>query len=178
MPQAKILDPSVASSSNSTAATPRPLHYKLLPTHTVRTHLRVPFRISMGKCTMYAKLHRRLRGTKYKPLPEGWQWPQVPDYRSLPYHKAKKKRKKRIPQEVLDEWRLFNTRTQASSSSSSSSASPPQPSWLMEARDPGTGKPDPEVRMGEDSSDDEAFTCLDPFEHDWDEIELGVDDPH
>ena len=53
MPQAKIIDPSVATSSSGTAATPRPLHYKLLPTHTVRRHLRVPFRISTGKSTMY-----------------------------------------------------------------------------------------------------------------------------
>ena len=79
---------------------------------------------------------------------------------------------------MLDEWRLFNNRTQASSSSSSSSASPPQPSWLTEARGPGTRELDSEVRMGEDSADDEAFTCLDPFEHDWDEMELGLDDPH
>ena len=86
------------------------------------------------------------------------------DYRSLPYHKPKKKRKKRIPQEVLDEWRPFDNRTQASSSSSSSSASPSQPSWLMEARDSGTGELDSEVRMGEDSADDE--------------VDLGLDDPH
>ena len=97
---------------------------------------------------------------------------------SLPYHKPKKKRKKRIPQEVLDEWRLFYNRTQASSSSSSSSASPPQPTWLMEARDPGTGALDSEVRLGEDSAEDEAFTCLDPFERDWDEMNLVLDDPH
>ena len=111
MPPAKLIDPSVATSSKNTAATPRPLHYKLLPTHTVRRHLRVPLRISTGKCTMYAKPHRRLRETHYKALPEGWQWPRVPGYRSLPYHKLPKKRKKRIPQEVLDEWRLFNNRT-------------------------------------------------------------------
>ena len=126
---------------------------------------------------MYAKPHRRLREPKYKPLLEGWQWPRVPEYRSLPYHKPKKKRKKRIPQEVLDEWRLLNSRTQASSSSSSSSASPSHPSWLTEARDPGAGELDSEVRMGEDSADDEAFTCLNPFEYDWDEQALGLDDP-
>ena len=173
MPQGKIIDPSVASSSNSTAATPRPPHYKLLPIHTVRLHLRAPFRISTGKCTMYAKPHRRLRETIYKPLPEGWQWPQVPGSRSLPYHKPKKKRKKRIPQEVLDEWGLFNNRTQASSSSSLSSASPSRPARLTEARDPSTGELDSDIRMGEDSADDKAFTCLDPFEHDWDEMNLG-----
>ena len=49
---------------------------------------------------------------------------------------------------------------------------------MGEARDPGTGELDSEVRMGEDSADGEAFTCLDPFEHDWDEVELGLDDPH
>ena len=111
MPQAKIIDPSLATSSKSAGATPRPLHYKLLPTHTVRRHLRAPFRISTGKCTMYAKPDRRIRESSYKPLPEGWQWPPFPDDRSLPYHKPKKKRKERIPQEVLDEWRLFNDRT-------------------------------------------------------------------
>ena len=91
----------------------------------------------------------------------------------------KKMRNKRIPQEVLDEWRWFNKRTQASSSSSSSSsASPRQPSWLTEARDPGTGELDSDLRMGEGSADEEAFTCLDPFERDWDEMNLGLDDPH
>ena len=55
---------------------------------------------------------------------------------------------------------------------------PPQPSWLMEARDPGTGELDSDLRMGEDSADEEAFTCLDPFEHDWDEMDPGLDDPH
>ena len=178
MPQAKIIDPSVATISSSTAATPRPLHYKLLPTHTVRRHLRAPFRISTGKCTMYAKPHHRLRETHYKPLRGGWQWPQVQDYRSLPYHKPKKNRKKRIPQEVLDEWRLFNNRTQASSSSSSSSWSSSRPSRLAEARDPRTGELDSDIKMSEDSADDGAFTFLDPFEHDWDEMDLGLDDPH
>ena len=48
----------------------------------------------------------------------------------------------------------------------------------MEARDPGTGELDLDVRMGEDSADDETFTCLDSFERDWDEMELGLDDPH
>ena len=31
--------------------------------------------------------------------------------------------------------------------------------------------------LSEDSADDEAFTCLDPFEHNWDEPALGLDDP-
>ena len=173
MPQAKIIGPSVATSSTVAAATPRPL-----PSHTIRRHLRTPFRISTGKCTMYAKPHGRIRKVSYKPLPEGWQWPPVPGYRSLPYHKLKKKRKKCIPQEALDEWRLFTNRTQASSLSSSSSASPPQPSRWTEAREPRTGELDSDITMGEDSADDEAFTCLDPFEHDWDESNLGLDDLH
>ena len=36
------------------------LYGKLLRTHTIRRHLRAPFRISTGKCTLYAKPHRRL----------------------------------------------------------------------------------------------------------------------
>ena len=48
---------------------------------------------------------------------------------------------------------------------------------LTEARDPRTGELESGVRMGEDSADDEAFTCLDPFEHDWDDMNLGLDDP-
>ncbi len=89
-----------------------------------------------------------------------------------------KKKKKKIPQEVLDEWRLFIQRTKANLSTSSSSGSPPQPSGLSEARDPGTGELDSRPRAhGEDSADDEAFTCLEPFEHNWDEEALGLDDP-
>ena len=139
-----------ATPSPVAAATPRPLHYKFWPTRPIRRHLRAPFRISTGKSTMYARPHRRMPEIGYKPFPEGWQWPPVLDYRSLPYHKPKKKRKKRIPQEVFDEWRLFNNRTQASSSSSSSSGCPPQPSWLTEARGPGTGELDSDIRTGED----------------------------
>ena len=40
-----------------------------------------------------------------------------------------------------------------------------------------TGELDSDPRMDEDSVDDEAFTCLDPFEHDWNEMELGLGDP-
>ena len=44
--------------------------------------------------------------------------------------------------------------------------------------DPGLGEPDSRPRAhSEDSADDEAFTCLDPFEHNWDELALGLDDP-
>ena len=54
---------------------------------------------------------------------------------------------------------------------------PSQPSWLTEARDPGTAELGSDIRMGEASADDEAFTCLGPFEHSWDEPALGLDDP-
>ena len=47
----------------------------------------------------------------------------------------------------------------------------------MEARDPGNGELDSEVRMREDLADDEAFTCLHPFEYDWEEMNLGLDAP-
>ena len=53
-----------------------------------------------------------------------------------------------------------------------------RPWRLTEARGLRTGELDSEIRMGEDSADDEAFTWLDPFEHDWDEMDLGLDDPH
>ena len=33
-------------------------------------------------------------------------------------------------------------------------------------------------REGADSADEEAFACLDPFEHGWDEQGLGLDDPN
>ena len=73
---------------------------------------------------------------------------------------------------------LFNQQTKANNKSSSSNDPPPQPSWLDEARDPGTGELDSRKRaLSEDSADDEAFTCLDPFEHSWDELALGLDDP-
>ena len=73
---------------------------------------------------------------------------------------------------------VVNQRTKANISASSSSGSPPQPSWQEEARDPGTGELDSRPRAhSEDSADDEAFTCLDPFAHDWNEQALGLDDP-
>ena len=66
----------------------------------------------------------------------------------------------------------------ANTSTPLSSGSPPQPTWLEEARDPGTGELDSRPRAhSEDSADDEAFACLDPFEHNWDELALGLDDP-
>jgi len=97
----------------------------------------------------------------------------------LPYQKPKEKKKKKgIPQWVLDEWKLFNQQPKANTKSSSSNDPPPQPSWLDEARDPGTGELDSRTRaLSEDSAEDEAFTCLDPFEHNWDELALGLDDP-
>ena len=157
---------------------PRPLFYQLLPLATIRRHIRAPFR-DRGKTAKYHKPHRRLRVTRYKPLPDGWLWPQPPHYPSLPYRKPKKKKKKKgIPKWVLAEWKLFNQQTQANIKSSSSSDPPPQPSGLDEARDPGTGELDSRIRtLSEDSAEDEAFTCLDPFEHNWDELALGLDDP-
>ena len=72
----------------------------------------------------------------------------------------------------------FNNRTQASSSSPSSSGFPFRPACIGDARDPGTGELDSKPRShSEDSADEEAFTCLDPFAHDWDEQALGLDDP-
>ena len=157
---------------------PRPLYYQLLPLATIRRHIRAPFR-DRGKSVQYNKPHRRLRDTRYKPLPDDWLWPQPPHYPSLPYQKpTKKKKKKGIPQWVLDEWKLFDRQPKANKTSSSSNDPPPQPSWLEEARDPGTGELDSRPRtLSEDSADDEAFTCLDPFEHNWDELALGLDDP-
>ena len=157
---------------------PRLLYYQLLPHVTVRRHIRAPFRVR-GKSTQYHKPHRRLRDIRYKPLPDDWQWPQTPHYPSLPHQKpTKKKKRKGIPQWVLDEWSLFNRQPKANTSASSSNDPPPQPSGLNEARDPGTGELDSRTRtLSEDSADDEAFTCLDPFEHNWDELELGLDDP-
>ena len=139
---------------------------------------RPPFRCP-GKRNQYHKPHRRLRDTRYKPLPKDWLWPQPPHYPSLPYQKPKKKKKKKgIPKWVLAEWKLFNQQTQANIKSSSSNDPPPQPSGLEEARDPGTGELDSRIRtLSEDSAEAEAFTCLDPFEHNWDELALGLDDP-
>ena len=89
-----------------------------------------------------------------------------------------KKKKKGIPQWVLDQWKLFSQQPRANNKSSSPSDPPPQPTWLEEARDPGTGELDSRPRtLSEDSADDEASTCLDPFAHDWDEQALGLDDP-
>ena len=88
------------------------------------------------------------------------------------------KKKNKIPQWVLDEWKLFSLQTGAKNKSSSFNDPPPPPPWLEEARDPGTGELDSRPRtLSEDSADDEAFTCLDPFAHDWDELALGLDDP-
>ena len=157
---------------------PRPLYYQLLPHVMIRRHIRAPFRVR-GKSTQYNKPHRRLREVRYKPLPDDWLWPQLPHYPGLPYQKpTKKKKKKGIPQWVLDEWKLFDRQPKANNTSSSSNDPPPLPSRPDEARDPGTGEFDSRNRtLSEDSADDEAFTCLDPFEHNWDEPALGLDDP-
>ena len=73
---------------------------------------------------------------------------------------------------------MFNRQPKANTSSSSSNDPPPQPSGLDEARDPGTGELDSRTRtFSEDSAENEAFTSLDPFEHHWDELALGLDDP-
>ena len=39
---------------------------------------------------------------------DGWVWPPTPPQSDLPYIPRKKKRKRRIPQSVLDEWRGFS----------------------------------------------------------------------
>ena len=59
-----------------------------------------------------------------------------------------------------------------------SSGSPPPPSWLTDPRDPGTGELDSDLRMDEDWAADEAFDCLGPFDREWNEMGLDLDDPH
>ena len=87
---------------------PKGPQYMLLPPYTVRRFLRPKVRLRSGKRSMFAHPIRRIRPEVYKPLPEGWVWPPIPTQRDLPLIPRKKKRKRRIPQSVLDEWRGFS----------------------------------------------------------------------
>ena len=70
---------------------------------------------------MFPKAFRTFRPEVYRPLPDGWVWPPAPFQPDLTRLKREKK-KKPIPQEVLDEWRRARRpRTQAGFSTSSSS---------------------------------------------------------
>jgi len=82
---------------------PRTLHYQLLPPVTARRHIRP--RVKLSKQALFSKSHTRLRRERYKPLPEGWEWPPLPYVADLPVVTLQRKKKKRIPQEVLDEWK-------------------------------------------------------------------------
>ena len=57
---------------------------------------------------MFAHPIRRIRPEACKPLPEGWVWPPILTKTDLPFIARKKKRERRIPQSVLDEWRGFS----------------------------------------------------------------------
>ena len=73
---------------------------------------------------------------------------------------------------------MFDRQPKANKKCSLSNDPPSQASRLDEARDPGTGELDSRTRtFSEDSAENEAFTSLDPFEHNWDELALGLDDP-
>ena len=92
------------------AANPPPKgpQYRLLPPYTVRRFLRPKVRLRSGQRSMFAHPIRRIRPETYKPLPDGWVWPPIPTQSDLPYIPRKKKRKRRIPQSVLDEWKGFS----------------------------------------------------------------------
>jgi len=90
-------------------AAPRELHDQLLPHRTTRRYLRP--RVRLRKLALFAHPFRCLRPERYKPLPDGWEWPPLPHYSDLPLPPRKKKRRKRMPPEVLAEIRDFHKRT-------------------------------------------------------------------
>jgi len=64
--------------------------------------------VRLGKQSLFPHSYRRIRPEVYKPLPEGWVWPPIPHQSDLPHPKRRRKKKRRIPQEVLDEWKNFS----------------------------------------------------------------------
>ena len=117
-------------------------------------YLRLKVKLGSGKRSLFPKAYRVLRPEKYRPLPDGWCWPPTP-YQSDFSHPKKKKRKKRIPQEVLDEWRGFSRRRpEADSSASTSSGAQPAPRIILEPD--GTLQEDPNDAHMEDTPDDDS----------------------
>lgn len=94
--------------ASTSAVVKLPLRYPLLPTVTVRRLIRPEIRITKRPTSSHP--YRLIREELYKPLPDGWAWPPIPFRADLPTLRPKRKEKRRIPQEVLDEWLQFQTR--------------------------------------------------------------------
>ena len=60
-----------------------------------------------NKLPIYAHPSRQLRPPKYKPLPDGWEWPPLPYPNDLDLKPRTKKKRKRIPIEVPQEYAAF-----------------------------------------------------------------------
>jgi len=60
--------------------------------------------VRLKKQALFSHSYHRLKPETYRQLPDGYEWPVPPRPSDLPYVKRKKK-KKPIPQHVLDEWR-------------------------------------------------------------------------
>ena len=156
-------------------AAPRPLHYQLLPRHTVRKFKRPPIRMVRGKRHLFASPFRQLRPEEYKPLPDGWEWPPLPIYSDLPYQKPKKRRKKRIPQEVLDEWRLWSRPKTPKANESPEGPDAAMDTSNVAARNPLTGELDSGRVSDSDSLEGEVWGAdMNPFDG---EAWAGLDDP-
>lgn len=122
--RAGVAKPPRVQKSKATATKPAverlPRRYQLLPTATVRKFIRPKVRI--GKKPMFSHPYCVIRPELYKPLPAGWDWPPIPFKSDLPYPRIKRKKKRRIPQEVLDEWRQFRTRRSSTGPTAPSSS--------------------------------------------------------
>ena len=128
-----------------------------------------------GKRHLFASPFRQLRPEEYKPLPDGWEWPPLPVYSDLPYQKPKKKRKKRIPQEVLDEWRLWSRPKTPKANESPEGPDAAMDTSNVAARNPLTGELDSGRVSDSDSLDGEVWGAdMNPSDG---EAWAGLDDP-
>jgi len=128
-----------------------------------------------GKRHLYASPFRQLRPEEYKPLPDGWEWPPPPVCSDLPFQKPKKKRKKRIPQEVLDEWRFWSRPKAPKAKASPAGTDAAADSSSAAARNPHTGEIDSGDLSDSDSLNGEVWgDDMNPFGG---EAWAGLDDP-
>ena len=93
----------------------------------------------------------------------------------LPYQKPKKRRKKRIPQEVLDEWRLWSRPKTPKANESPEGPDAAMDTSNVAARNPLTGELDSGRVSDSDSLDGEVWGAdMNPFDG---EAWAGLDDP-
>ena len=125
-----------------------------------------------GKQPLFTYPFRQLKPEAYRELPTGWSWPPTPPSRDFTPPRGKK-RKKRIPQEVLDEWRLWSKPKPKARPLLPEGALQASADATAAARNPTTGELEPGALSDADSAAGEAWADMNPFNNDPDELGLG-----